>query len=264
MSNAISNAAVEAALEVPGDLLEAGAAAIENAPEWSLGSQTALIGASPASHYRKHAEKISWAWSQTPAVSGAVVAASIRAASMAAEAVRSEHKVSLVWTGPSTEAVGLRTTRAVLNTLVANATKSLVLVSFTSYDVADLTASLAEAIGRGVEVSLILETPEDPGAPLVIDPTHPFAPIKETARFYRWPREAREAFFAATARLHAKCVIADQSSTLITSANLTSAGINDNIELGVLIEAGPLPERLHRHLELLIEESVLEAVEPQI
>ena len=56
------------------------------------------------------------------------------------------------------------------------------------------------------------------------------------------------------ASLHAKCVIADRSSALITSANLTSAGINDNIELGVLIEAGPLPARLHRHLELLIEE----------
>ena len=60
---------------------------------------------------------------------------------------------------------------------------------------------------------------------------------------------------------HAKCVIVDQSSALITSANLTSAGINDNIELGVLIEAGPLPGRLHRHLGLLIEEGTLEAVE---
>ncbi len=264
MSEAITNAAVEAALQVPGDLLDAGAAAIENFAVWSLGSQSALIGASPATHYRKHAEKIDQAWSQTPAVSGAVVAAAIRAASTAAEAVRSEHKVSLVWTGPPTEAVGLRTTRAVLNTLVTNATNSLVLVSFTSYDVADIAASLADAIGRGVEVSLILETPDDPGGPLVIDPTHPFAPIKEMARFYRWPLEAREAFFAASARLHAKCVIADQTSTLITSANLTSAGINDNIELGVLIEAGPLPERLHLHLELLFEDGTLEEIDTHL
>ncbi len=47
---------------------------------------------------------------------------------------------------------------------------------------------------------------------------------------------------------------------LITSANLTSAGINDNIELGVLMEAGPLPDRLSRHLELLIEAGTLEPV----
>jgi len=144
--------------------------------------------------------------------------------------------------------------------MVANATESLVLVSFTSYDVADLTTALAAAIGRGVQVTLILETPDDPGGALVIGPTHPFAPIKNTARFYRWPLEAREAFFASAARLHAKCVIADRSSALITSANLTSAGINDNIELGVLLEAGPLPARLDRHLKLLIDAETLELI----
>ena len=54
--------------------------------------------------------------------------------------------------------------------------------------------------------------------------------------------------------------IADRSAALITSANLTGAGINDNLELGILLNAGPLPERLARHLELLIEQSTLEQV----
>ena len=258
--DAVTDAAVDAAMHVPGDLLAAGAAAIEDTPGWSTRSQSALIGASPAAHYREHAETIAQAWSRTPDVAGAVVAAAMRAAAAAARAVRAEHKVSLVWTGPSTEAVRLRSTRSVLATLVANATESLVLVSFASYDVAELTAALAGAIDRGVEVMLILETPDDPGGPLVIGPAHPFAPIKDTASFYRWPLEAREAFFAARAQLHAKCVIADRSSALITSANLTSAGINDNIELGVLIEAGPLPATLQQHLELLIEEHTLEGI----
>ena len=261
--DAVTDAAVDAAMHVPGDLLAAGAAAIEGTPGWSTRSQSALVGASPAAHYREHAETIARAWSRTPDVAGAVVAAAMRAAAATAGAVRAEHKVSLVWTGPSTEAVRLRSTRSVLATLVANATECLVLVSFASYDVAELTATLADAIDRGVEVMLIVETPDDPGGPLVIDPAHPFAPIKDTASFYRWPLETREAFFAATARLHAKCVIADRSSALITSANLTSAGINDNIELGVLIEAGPLPERLSQHLELLIEERTLEKVGAQ-
>ena len=262
-ADAVTDAAVDAALHVPGELLAAGAAAIEDAPGWSTGSQSALIGASAAAHYREHAEAIARAWASTPDVAGAVVAAAMRAAASTAGAVRAEHNVSLVWTGPSTEAVRLRSTRAVLATLVANATESLVLVSFASYDVAELTAALTAAIARGVEVTLILETPDDPGGPLVIGPAHPFASIKDTASFYRWPLEAREAFFAAAARLHAKCVIADRSSTLITSANLTSAGINDNIELGVLIEAGPLPTRLSQHLELLMEDATLEAVRIQ-
>ena len=256
-ADAVTDAAVDAAMHVPGDLLAAGAAAIEDTSGWSTGSQSALIGASPATHYREHAETIARAWSRTPDVAGAVVAAAMRAAASAARAVRAEHKVSLVWTGPSTDAVRMRSTRSVLHTLVANATESLVLVSFVSYNIAELTAALASAIDRGVEVTLILETPDDPGGPLVIGPAHPFAPIKDAASFYRWPLETREASFAATGRLHAKCVIADRSSALITSANLTSAGINDNIELGVLVEAGPLPARLHRHLELLIEERTL-------
>ena len=117
------------------------------------------------------------------------------------------------------------------------------------------------AIEREVEVTLILETPDNPGGPLIIDANHPFEPIKTTASFYRWPSEARQAFFAASARLHAKCVIADRSAALITSANLTSAGINDNLELGVLVEAGTVPARLAKHLDLLIEQGVLERVE---
>ena len=257
----VTRAVVDAAMQVPGELLKLGAEAIEELPGWSVRSETALVGANPATHYREHASKISRSWSCAPEMSGDVVAAAMRSAVSTAAAVRAEHQVSLVWTGPATEALGLRTTRSVLDTLVANAIESLVLVSFASYDVADLTTALASAIARGIEVTIILETPDDPGAPLDIDKAHPFATIKDTASFYRWPLEAREAFFATTARLHAKCVIADQSSALITSANLTSAGINDNIELGVLIEAGPLPGRLHRHLGLLIEEGTLEAVE---
>ena len=134
-------------------------------------------------------------------------------------------------------------------------------MSFVTHDVADLTEDLAAAMRRGVQVTLILETPGNPGGPLDLDPPHPFAPLRETAHFYRWPSEQREPDFSKTARLHAKCVIADRSSALITSANLTSAGINDNMELGVLIKAGPLPELLSHHLEELIEEGVFERID---
>lgn len=256
----VTATAVNAALAVPGELLIAGAESVVDAVGWSAASQAALISASPAVHYQEHAKKIARAWSRAPALAGTAVATAMRAAAATAEAVHADHKVSLVWTGPSTQSVGLRSTRSVLNAIVANATQSLVLVSFVSYDIEDLTDALAAAIARDVQVSLILETPDDPGAPLLIENAHPFASIRDTASFYRWPLEARETFFAATARLHAKCVIADRSTALITSANLTSAGINDNIELGVLIEAGPLPDQLHSHLDLLIESGTLEEV----
>ena len=258
MSDHVTDAIVNAAIEVPDELLTAGAAAIEACSAWSPSAQSSLIRAIPAAHYSGHAMKISQAWARAPEMAGTTLAAAMRTAAATASIVRAEQKTSLVWTGPSTEVTGLRSTRSVLATLVANATQSLVLVSFASYDVAKLTTSLADAIARGVEVALILETPDDPGGPLTFGPDHPFEPIKDTASFYRWPLEAREVFFAKTARLHAKCVIADRSSALITSANLTSAGINDNIELGVLIQAGPLPSTLSEHLDDLITQGTLE------
>ena len=260
MSDPVTAAIVEAAIHVPEELLIAGAEAIESSTRWSATSRAALIGAIPATNYCEHAKQIARAWSDNPDLPGAVVAAAIRSAAATAATVRSEHDASLVWTGPSTDVAGLRSTRSVLYTLVANATQSLVLVSFATYSVAGLTERLADATARGVKVTLILETSDDTGGSLDLGPSHPFAPIKTTASFYRWPSEAREVFFAKSARLHAKCVIADRSSALITSANLTSAGINDNIELGVLIEAGPLPGRLSRHIDLLINQGTLEPV----
>jgi phosphatidylserine/phosphatidylglycerophosphate/cardiolipin synthase-like enzyme len=133
-------------------------------------------------------------------------------------------------------------------------------MSFASYGVDDLAKALSKAVDRGVKVSLILETHDDSGGNLTFDAAKAFSLLIGRANFYRWPVEAREAFFAGSARLHAKCILADRSIALITSANLTGAGINDNIELGVLIEAGPLPAKLHDHFDLLIEEGILELV----
>ena len=180
-----------------------------------------------------------------------------RAAVAAVDVSRAVNKVSLVRTGPPTRAVGLRSTRAVLKSLVANATESLMLVSYAGYNVDDLAVTLAEAASRGVAVSLVLETHHDSGGGLSVDASAAFAAVGSHAHFYRWPLEARAAFFGSSASLHAKCVIADRSAALITSANLTSAGINDNIELGVLIEASPLPAKLHDHFEFLVEDGTL-------
>ena len=107
MSQALTDAVVAAAQHVPSELLDTGAAAVESVPEWSAGAGATLIAASPATHYREHARRVEQAWSESPALSGAVVAAAMRAAAATAGAVRAEHKVSLVWTGPTTEAIGL-------------------------------------------------------------------------------------------------------------------------------------------------------------
>ena len=261
MSDQLTATIVKAATKVPGALLIAGADAIEHSDGWSQRTGSALVNASPAARYQTHAEDISEAWSRNPHVSGAVVAATLRTAVATASTFRSEHDMSLVWTGPTNATSGLRSTRSVLTTLVNNATSSLVLLSYATYNVKNLARDLGEAIERGVQVTLILEEPDNPGGCLDLSVPHPFESIKETASIYRWPKENRQPDFSPEARLHAKCVIADRSRVLITSANLTSAGINDNVELGVLIQAGPLPAKLSDHLDQIIEKGTFERVE---
>lgn len=126
----------------------------------------------------------------------------------------------------------------------------------TGYGVDDLVSRLLVACDRGVEVTLILETKLDGG--LVVDAAAAFKALQGRARFYFWPLAKREVHVAASARLHAKCVIRDGAEALITSANLTGAAINDNMELGVLIRNGPIPARLFRHFQLLIAGEMLE------
>jgi phosphatidylserine/phosphatidylglycerophosphate/cardiolipin synthase-like enzyme len=260
MTGSVVDAAVMFAEHVPAHLVELGAASVEASPVWSPEAASRLVEASPAAEYQQHARRLCLAWAKEPQLPGSAVSAALRAAARAVESCMAASRVSLVWTGPPTRAVGLRSTRAVIETLVSNATTSLVLMSFASYKVDDVADSLSAACDRGVDVALILETRDDSGGDLTVDAAHAFAVLDGRGRFYRWPLEARHAYFAETARLHAKCIVADRARALITSANLTGAGINDNIELGVLIESGPLPARLDDHLRLLIAGGVLEEI----
>ncbi|MFN8105307.1 MAG: phospholipase D-like domain-containing protein [Acidimicrobiia bacterium] len=41
--------------------------------------------------------------------------------------------------------------------------------------------------------------------------------------------------------LHAKCAVADDHTALVTSANLTGAGLEHNMELGLLVRGGGVP-----------------------
>ncbi len=74
--------------------------------------------------------------------------------------------------------------------------------------------------------------------------------------YYSWARTKRP----IGAVLHAKVVVADGTSALITSANLTERGIDDNIEIGALIRGGTLPGRLREHILSLIDFGEFEKV----
>ena len=57
--------------------------------------------------------------------------------------------------------------------------------------------------------------------------------------------------------LHAKAVVADDEAAFVTSANLTEAAFDRNIEVGVLTRDHALAASLARHFGTLIEQGLL-------
>jgi phosphatidylserine/phosphatidylglycerophosphate/cardiolipin synthase-like enzyme len=57
--------------------------------------------------------------------------------------------------------------------------------------------------------------------------------------------------------LHAKAIVADDESAFVTSANLTEAAFDRNIEVGVLARDHALAASLSKHFPVLIERGLL-------
>jgi phosphatidylserine/phosphatidylglycerophosphate/cardiolipin synthase-like enzyme len=70
------------------------------------------------------------------------------------------------------------------------------------------------------------------------------------AEFYTWNGE--NPGFDKAGSVHAKCAVADGDVAFITSANLTGAAMERNMELGTLIRGGHLPHQLQSHLQALV------------
>lgn len=121
------------------------------------------------------------------------------------------------------------------------------LVSFAAYQMPSIIAALDAAVARGVSVSLILESPENLGGGGGADAYARY-------RVYHWPTDRRE---PPGAKLHAKAVIVDSRDVLLTSANMTQAAYDKNIELGVLCRGGDVARQVQHHFDALIARGVL-------
>lgn len=71
---------------------------------------------------------------------------------------------------------------------------------------------------------------------------------------YYWPQENRSKDVnGAIGKLHVKCAVADGQRLFLSSANFTEYAFTINMELGLLVTGGKLPEQVERHFERLIE-----------
>lgn len=173
--------------------------------------------------------------------------------------VDEETRAELIWTGPISP--GLRRLDQALYDLIHGSQQRILLVTFAASHVSRLNTALLAALGRGVELRLVLEFKESSGGQLSLDALRAFSePVREQANIYHWPPDRREQNPAGRpGKLHAKCAVVDAQS-LVSSANLTDDAFNRNIELGVLSKNSKAADDLWRHFDSLVQRGILKRV----
>jgi len=196
-----------------------------------------------------------------PAPDNAALALALAAARERERAAR-QQRVSIVWTGPETEAVPVRRTDQALLELVARANRKLIVVSFAVYKVGEVSAALIAAAERGCDVAVVLESEAESGGKVTYEMAAALgSEVAAHATLYTWPHDLRpETGTGKRGSLHAKCAVADGDRLLISSANLTEYAFTKNMELGLLVEGGDIPRRVEAHLSALITAGVLRPI----
>ncbi len=175
----------------------------------------------------------------------------------------------LVWSGPEVAGLHARDTRRVYEELLRDAQRSVWMSTYAYFDGRRAFADIADRLDAtpSLQVTLLLNLQRSRG-----DTTAPDHLVRKfTDRFWRtdWPGEARPAVFfdprsldidGPTGVLHAKAVVVDDDSVFVTSANLTEAAFDRNIELGVLMRDRMLAASITRHFQGLIDHELLQAL----
>ena len=192
-------------------------------------------------------------------ISGRAVAAWIRAVDQASARVPSP---DLVWSGPEVPGLHARDTRRVYEELFDNAERSVWVSTYAYFDGPQAFAHLAQRMDDvpGLRVTILLNIQRARG-----DTTAEDQLVRRfTDQFWGkdWPGKSQPAVYydprsldpaGPSGVLHAKAVVVDDEAVFITSANLTAAALDRNIELGVLIRHRALATSVSNHFQALID-----------
>jgi len=180
-------------------------------------------------------------------------------------------RADLVWSGPEVAGLHARATRRVYEELIGSAEHSLWVSTYAFFD----GPRAFESVARRMEglpllrVKLLLNLQRRSG-----DKSSSDQLVRRFAeRFWseEWPGSSRpQVYFDPRALeldvpgavLHAKAVVADDQAVFITSANLTEAALDRNIELGLLVRDRSLAANVSTHFRGLIECNLLTPLPP--
>jgi phosphatidylserine/phosphatidylglycerophosphate/cardiolipin synthase-like enzyme len=166
-------------------------------------------------------------------------------------------RVESVWSGPSEVPMLDRKSMQAMFDVIDAAQQELLLSSYVVHDIASTVARLRAASDRGVRITMVVEADKQHGGTLDYSGLAA-AGLHEIQRLalYYWPLDKRHTVDGKYGLLHAKCIVADRRDALVGSANLTEHAFHRNIELGVRVTGGTVPESIVRQFEELIRQGV--------
>lgn len=169
-------------------------------------------------------------------------------------------RLELVWTGPPTSVVPVRRTEQVLLDLIRNTASQFTITSFGVFNISRIVEGLEDLLDRGVGLRAVLGDRELQSAVEIERQRHQLGnSICARALILHWPTELRPRDAAGrTGLMHAKAAVSDSSVAFLTSANLTDAALERNMELGIVVNGGTIPSAIDRLIDSLIESGELQ------
>lgn len=252
----IAEAAARLATEMPATYVEALACAVQSGPA----SKTQAVQDIPHLHFRGMAGEFIDLWQcRAAGVTADAVALALRTAAHAEKTHRERQTVELVWTGPGTEAHPFRRTEQAILQVLDSARQRVTLVSYAVYRIPNVCESLVRAARRGVQINVIVETPDKLEGENEYNTLRALgADVAACSAVYYWPKEKRgQDDKGKLGILHVKCAVADSRWLFLSSANLTEYAFTINMELGVLVTGGKLPGQVQEHFDRLIGGGIL-------
>lgn len=253
---------IDALLDLPDHLRKRLASALDSgllAAPYSAATLRSVVG------LQVRGEKVAGALLELErlGVSGPAAASWIRSVE---EAASRTPRPDLVWSGPEVPGLHARDTRRVYEELLGSAERSVWASTYAFFDGPKAFEVLAQRMDTVacLHVTLLLNIQRRRGDTTAADQlVRAFAD-----RFWGtdWPGSSRPAVYydprslepeGPAGVLHAKAVVADEEVVFVTSANLTEAALDRNIEVGLLVRDRALAATVSSHFRGLIDRGLL-------
>ena len=178
------------------------------------------------------------------AVGSSVLASVLRGFATAAQSHATD--IRAVWSGPTFHGDGDHTTSAIAH-LIDDANEDLFASTYSATPDSEFVKALWRAIARGVRTTLLVDSKIKDGRTAAM-----LRNELSGARFWTYVRP--DGHYSAQ---HSKVVIVDSRCAFVTSANLSTAGAERNLEAGVIINDPGFASRMRQRFTALREAGAL-------